>query len=282
MSYPKVAAIQMCSTHLIDENLAHADIFIKQASDKGAKLAVLPENFALMGLHEQDKVKQKEQFKIGKIQTFLAEAARKNKIWLVGGTIPVATENEHKVRSAALLYDDRGELVARYDKIHLFDAHLSETEIHKESQYLEAGKEIIVVSTPFGKLGLAICFDVRFPDLFLSLYQLGVEIIALPSAFTYKTGDAHWELLTRARAVDTFSYVIGAGQGGTHTNGRQTYGHSLIVGPWGNVLAKKDDTKPGVIFADVDLDGLHKIRASIPIRDPRDFPSKKDKNRCSP
>lgn len=260
----KVAAIQMCSTHLVDENLETAGKLIREAASNKAGLVVLPENFAVMG-SAADRIKHKEPFGHGKIQTFLSNAAKENNIWLVGGTIPIASDNDNKVRATCLVYDNEGVLAARYDKIHLFDAIVSETEIHKESEIVEPGNQVVVVDTPLGKVGLAVCFDVRFADHFKSLFDRGAEIMVLPSAFTMKTGEAHWELLNRCRAIDTFSYFIGAGQGGTHTSGRKTFGHSLIVDPWGNVLAKKDDLNPGVIYAEINLDHLYKIRKSIPL-----------------
>lgn len=262
---PKVAAIQMCSTHNIDENLETARKLIDEAAANEASLIVLPENFALMGLDESDRLKHKEAFGLGKIQSFLATVSKENNIWLVGGTIPIAGDNNHKVRAACLVYNPTGNLAARYDKIHLFDVTLSETEIHHESNVIEPGSHIVVVDTPIGKVGLAICFDVRFTEHFRSLSKLGAEIIVLPSAFTVKTGEAHWEILNRCRAIDTFSYFIGAGQGGTHTNGRKTYGHSLIIDPWGNVLARKDDPNPGIIYSEINLDHLYKVRKSIPL-----------------
>lgn len=260
----KVAAIQMCSSHSVEENLEAAKKLIQEAASHQASLIVLPENFAMMRLEARDALKHKETFGHGKIQDFLSEVAKKNKVWIIGGTIPLSCDDNNKVRSACLVYDDKGKVVARYDKIHLFDAVITNTEIHKESTIVEAGNHIIVVDTPVGKVGLAICFDVRFADHFKSLFDRGAEIIVLPSAFTLKTGKAHWELLTRCRAIDTFSYFIGAGQGGTHTNGRETYGHSLIIDPWGEILAKKEDITPGIIYAEINLDHLYKVRQAIP------------------
>lgn len=267
-SFPKVAAVQMCSSDNVDENLRAADAFIKEAAAAQAGLVVLPENFALMSLTPADKLKHKETFGQGKIQNFLSNAAKENNVWIVGGTIPIASEdNENKVRAACLMYDNQGYLAARYDKIHLFDAIISETERHKESDVVEPGPEnnVVVVDTPVGKVGIAICFDVRFADHFRALFNRGAEIIVLPSAFTVKTGKAHWKLLTRCRAIDTFSYFIGAGQGGTHTSGRKTYGHSVIVDPWGEVVAELGDSGTGVIYSDIDLAHLYQIRDSIPL-----------------
>jgi predicted amidohydrolase len=262
---PKVAAIQMCSSHLVDENLKTAAQLLAQAAANGATLAVLPEMFAVMGLKGTDKVKAKESFGDGKIQTFLAEQALKNKIWLVGGTIPIRCNNPHKIRAACIVYNDKGNAIARYDKIHLFDVTISATESYKESETIEAGNEPVLVETPLGKLGLAVCYDIRFPLLFNHLFRQGVEIIAIPAAFTVKTGQAHWQLLARSRAVENFCYVMGACQGGTHTNGRQTYGHTLIVEPWGTVEQELLEPGNGIVYSDINLDHLYKIRANFSI-----------------
>jgi len=261
----KVAALQMCSSHLVSENLAMAAKLIAEAKANSAELVVLPEMFAAMGLKEQDKLKIKEKYGDGLIQNFLAEQALKNNIWIVAGTIPISTQTENKARASCLIYNNQGVVVARYDKIHLFDVTLSARESYFESSTIEAGNNIVVLDTPIGKLGIAVCYDIRFPRLFAGLHELGAEIIAIPAAFTMKTGAAHWELLARARAVENFCYVIGACQGGTHTSQRQTYGHSLIVDPWGKIMTELNESKPGVIYADIDLKYLADIRKSIPL-----------------
>lgn len=261
----KIAAIQMCSSHHIDENLENAGKFIREAASQDAQLVVLPENFAFMGLNNADRFVHKEEMGHGKIQTFLSNQANANHLWIVGGTIPIACDHPQKVRAACLVYDEKGSMVARYDKIHLFDAIVSNKEEHKESSVVEPGNQIIVIDTPVGKLGLAVCFDVRFPSLFTKLVELGVEIIALPSAFTVPTGEAHWQTLTRCRAIDTFSYLIAPGQGGLHTNGRETFGHSVVIDPWGIILAEKADSTPGIIYAEIDLNRVYQCRKSIPL-----------------
>ncbi len=265
----KVAAIQMCSSHEVDRNLETAATFIADAAKHDAKLVVLPEMFAIMGQTPFDKVNVKEEFGSGKIQDFLSQQALKHQVWIVGGTIPIACDDVNKVRAACLVYNDEGELVARYDKIHLFDISLSEKETYRESETTEAGDEIVVVQTPYGKLGLAVCYDIRFPELFRCLFNKGAEIIILPSAFTVPTGEAHWELLTRARAVENFSYLIGAAQGGTHVNGRKTFGNTLIIEPWGNIISKKQDLEEGVVYADIDLAKVHEARKKIPAHEHR-------------
>lgn len=189
-----------------------------------------------------------------------------HKTWIVGGTIPIACDNPNKVKAASIVYDHNGKTVARYDKIHLFDVTISETESYKESDTTEPGHEIVVVDTPVRKLGLTICYDIRFAGLYTHLLNRGAEIIAIPSAFTVKTGEAHWQLLSRSRAVENFCYVVGAAQGGTHSSGRQTYGHSLIVEPQGSVVHELIEPTAAIAYANIDLKKLHEIRASVPVK----------------
>ncbi len=260
-----VAAIQMCSSPSVAENLKNAAKLLAIAADNGAQLAVLPEMFAIMGTDSQSLLQAKEPMGDGKIQTFLAEQASKHHVWMVGGTVPIAGSTPQKIHAACLVYNPQGLCVARYDKMHLFDVVLSETEYYRESENTEAGTQTAVVDTPLGKLGLAVCFDLRFPTLFQDLATQGAEIIAVPAAFTCKTGQAHWTLLMRCRAIDTFCYMIGATQGGIHFNGRQTHGHALIVDPWGHVLDERKEITPGVVFADLDLNYLYQVRKTIPL-----------------
>ncbi len=261
----KIAAIQLNSTSHVDENLETTGKLISEAALSGAQLIILPEMFAIMGEKVTDKVSVAEKYGDGKIQSFLSDSAKKNNVWIVGGTIPIQCDDKNKVRAACIVYNNNGDAVARYDKIHLFDVTVSETESYRESDTTEPGDSIVVIDTPVGKLGLAVCYDVRFPALFAELMNRGAEIIALPSAFTVKTGQAHWHLLTRARAVDTFCYVIGSAQVGTHANGRQTYGHTLIVEPWGTIASEIAGTNPGIVYAEIDINKLHSIRKSIPV-----------------
>lgn len=260
----KVAAIQMCSSDNVDENLASAKKWIEEAARNGAQLIVLPEMFAIMGKIEADVIKNQETFGKGKIQSFLAEQAKINKVWLVGGTIPI-TSIDNKVKAASLVFNHLGNRVARYDKMHLFDVILSKQESYQESNTIDPGNHIVVIDSPFGKLGLAVCYDVRFPELFRCLFNQGAEIFILPAAFTVKTGSAHWELLARSRAVENFCFFIGACQGGLHANGRKTYGHSIIIEPWGNIIAKSENDAPGIIYAEIDLQKVKEARAAIPI-----------------
>ncbi|MFA7095240.1 MAG: carbon-nitrogen hydrolase family protein [Gammaproteobacteria bacterium] len=264
-----VAAIQMASGPNINANLLEADRLIGQAAATGARLVVLPENFALMGMSEQDKVAVRERDGEGPIQSFLAQAAARHGVWLVGGTVPMVAQDPGKVRAACLLFDDRGNRVARYDKIHLFDVHLPETgENYVESETIEPGSEVVVVDTPFGRLGLVVCYDLRFPELFRQMLDQGMEIVAMPAAFTAITGRAHWDILVRARAVENLCYVIAAAQGGYHVNGRETHGDSMIVDPWGVVLDRLPRGS-GVVAASIDLKRLANIRRTFPSVDHR-------------
>ena len=260
----RVAAIQMASGPNVGANLIEVKRLITQAVDAGAELIVLPENFAIMGLTEADKVGLREKEGDGPIQAFLSQQAKDNGVWIVGGTIPLESADENKVRAACLLFDAEGKQVARYDKIHLFDVMLEENkESYIESETIEAGDSCIVVDTPFGRLGIAICYDLRFPELFRMLLDQGVDIIAVPSAFTAITGRAHWETLVRARAIENLSYVIAAAQGGYHVNGRETYGNSMIVDPWGVVLDRLPNGS-GVVSAEIDPVRLALTRQNFP------------------
>lgn len=262
----KCAAIQMASSPNISSNLIEAERLIAEAANAGAKLVALPENFALMGQTELDKINQKEPDGSGPIQDFLAKTAKKYAVWIIAGTLPIAdTQDENKVLAACLIYNELGERVARYDKIHLFDVHVPGTEeVYRESDTIAKGHTPLVIDSPFGKLGIAICYDLRFPELFRTMQEQGMEVLILPSAFTEKTGAAHWELLLRARAVENLCYVIAPNQGGFHVNGRQTYGHSMIIDPWGTVLDCKK-TNAGFVSAEIDLPRLHKTRESFPV-----------------
>jgi deaminated glutathione amidase len=267
----KCAAIQMASSPSISSNLLEAEKLIAEAAHAGAKLVALPENFALMGDNEQDKVKVKEPEGSGPIQYFLATMAKKYAVWLVGGTIPIAADADNKVRAACLVYDALGQQVARYDKIHLFDVSVPMTnEVYRESDSIEPGNTIQVFDTPFGRIGLAVCYDLRFPEFFRKMSEQGAEIIIVPSAFTAETGAAHWELLVRARALENLCYIIAPDQGGFHLNGRKTFGHSMIVDPWGGVLACQK-TGSGFVIADIDRERLEKVRSAFPVLNHRRF-----------
>jgi nitrilase len=258
----------MASSPNISANLLEAGKLIAEAAKAGAKLVALPENFALMGDHELDKIKAKEVDGSGPIQSFLASAAKKHGVWVVGGTIPIVGNDSNKVRAACLVYNDQGERVARYDKVHLFDVNVpGSDEVYRESDSIEPGTESVVIDTPFGRLGLAVCYDLRFPEFFR---KMGMEILVIPSAFTAETGAAHWEVLLRARAVENLCYVIAPNQGGFHLNGRKTFGHSMIVDPWG-VVQDCYKTGGGFVSAEIDIERLEKVRGAFPALDHRRF-----------
>ena len=259
-----VAAVQMASGPNVTANLEEAEKLIKTAVQQEAKLVVLPENFAIMGMTEVDKVAIAETAGEGPIQQFLSQQASKHGIWIVGGTVPIESSAMGKVYSTSLLYNDCGDMIARYDKIHLFDVMLEDSnESYNESETIESGNDVVVVDTPFGKLGMAICYDLRFPELFRAMADVGMEICVLPSAFTNLTGRAHWESLLRARAIENLCYMIAPDQGGYHKNGRETYGDSMIVDPWGVVLNRLPHGT-GVVVSDVDLEKLRKTRQNFP------------------
>jgi nitrilase len=261
---PLIAAVQMASGPNVNANLCEAERLIAKAAAAGAGLVVLPENFALMGHRESDKVRARETQDYGPIQAFLARQAERNRIWLVGGTIPLVAEDEHKVRASCLLFDDHGRQMGRYDKIHLFDVQVVDSnEAYTESNTIEPGERTVVVDTPFGALGLAVCYDLRFPELFRSMLDKGMEIVALPAAFTAITGKAHWEILLRARAIENLCYVVASAQGGYHANGRETYGDSMIVDPWGKVMERLP-RGPGFVLGQVDRDRLSRTRRLFP------------------
>lgn len=256
----KIAAIQMASGPNVGANLSEAERLIEIAVNQGARLVALPEYFAIMGLKETDKVKVREEEGQGQIQEFLSSTAKKYKIWLIGGSVPLACGNPKKVRNSCLVYDDKGKLAARYDKIHLFGLDLGNERYHEETT-IEPGNAIKVVDTPFGKIGLSICYDLRFPELFRAMGE--VSMIVVPSAFTDTTGKAHWESLIRARAIENLCYVIAPAQGGYHISGRETHGNSMIVDPWGVVLDRLPRGS-GVVIASMNPKYQASLRNSLP------------------
>ncbi|RUQ35558.1 MAG: carbon-nitrogen hydrolase family protein [Candidatus Competibacteraceae bacterium] len=260
-----MAAIQMVSGPSVADNLAVAAELLAQAADQGAQLAVLPENFALMDRQEEGKLAVSEAEGDGPIQAFLAEQADRHRLWLVGGTIPLRVAgDERRVYAACLLYDDHGRPVARYDKVHLFDVQVvGSAERYAESATIAPGRRYVVADTPLGRLGLAVCYDLRFPEQFRTMVGHGMEILALPAAFTATTGAAHWDVLLRARAIENQCYVIAAAQGGRHANGRETYGDSLIADPWGGVLQRLPQG-PGVVLAEWNREHLENVRRQFP------------------
>ena len=256
----KVAGIQMASSPQVGSNLTEAERLIAIAAGQGAKIVVLPEYFCIMGIKDIDKVAVRETAGDGPIQRFLAKMAKKYKIWLIGGTVPISSNYPNKVRNSCLVFNDKGVQVARYDKIHLFGLDLG-TEHYHEENTIESGNEVVVVETPYGKIGLSICYDLRFPELYRAMGE--VDIIVVPSAFTETTGKAHWEPLIRARAIENLCYVIAPAQGGYHLSGRETHGNSMIVDPWGVILDRLPRGS-GVVIANINREYQASLRQSLP------------------
>ncbi|NOQ78842.1 MAG: carbon-nitrogen hydrolase family protein [Gammaproteobacteria bacterium] len=280
----KVAAIQMASGPNVSANLSEAKRLIADAVKQGAELVVLPENFAYMGMSELDILDVSEDYISANvsgeqakapIQNFLSSVAKEEKVWILGGTIPLKVnhaadversgENREKILSACLLFNDEGKVAARYDKIHLFDVDLGDQGgAYNESAFTEAGDKVVVVDTPFGKLGIAICYDLRFPELFRDMVSQGMEVLGLVSSFTATTGKAHWEVLNRARAIENLCFVVSSAQGGYHVNGRETHGDSMIVDPWGGVIDRLPHGS-GFAIADIDTETLQQTRKNFPV-----------------
>lgn len=256
----RVAGVQMASGPNVAANLNEAKRLIAMAVEKGARLVALPEYFGIMGMRDQDKVKVREEEGKGPIQQFLSETAAKHKIWLVGGSVPLISDDENKVRNSSLVYDDKGKLIARYDKIHLFGFEMGK-ERYFEELTIEPGRDVKVIDSPFGRIGLSICYDLRFPELYRAMKD--VDLILVPSAFTETTGKAHWETLIRARAIENLAYVLAPAQGGYHVNGRETHGDSMIVDPWGAVLDRLPRGS-GVVVAGINPEYVQRLRKSLP------------------
>ena len=265
MSAPvAVAAVQMCSGHDVAANLATAARLLAEAAASGARVAVLPENFSIMTRRDAERRAMAEPDGSGPVQEFLARQARELGLWIVGGTTPLLLPAEPRLATACLVYDDQGRRVARYDKIHLFDVDLPQkNESYRESAHFAPGRTPVVVDTPAGRLGLSVCYDMRFPELYRALVAAGAEWFSVPSAFTVPTGRAHWETLLRARAIENLCLVVAPGQWGEHANGRGTWGHSMIIDHWGTVLAEHDQGE-GVISAKFDRVAQHAARESFP------------------
>lgn len=256
----KIAAIQTVSGPDVGANLDSAAVLIAEAAAQGARLIALPEYFALITPDEAAKVRVREREGEGPIQDFLRAAARRHGVWLVGGTLPLVADADDKVRNSTLVFDDRGQQVARYDKIHLFGFQRG-AERYDEAVTIEPGREVVTFESPVGRTGLSVCYDLRFPELFRAM--AAVNLIILPAAFTYTTGRAHWEVLLRARAIENQCYVMAPAQGGEHPGGRMTWGHTMIVDPWGEVVACVD-SGPGVVTGELDFARMASIRESLP------------------
>ena len=259
-----VAAIQMTTSADLERNLADAGRLLAEARARGALVAALPENFAFMGLGEPDKIAIAEDEGGGPIQDFVGSTARELGMWVVAGTIPLKVAGEPRVAAASLVFDAQGRRAARYDKIHLFDVAVpGRDERYQESSSVRPGETPVCVDTPAGRLGLAVCYDVRFPELFRRLLEMGAEWLCLPSAFTAPTGRAHWETLLRARAIENLCHLVAPAQSGFHENGRETHGDSMIVDCWGRVLARLP-RGTGVVIGDIDLVRQREVRQNFP------------------
>ena len=267
-----VAVIQMSSTADVCKNLEQAEALIRSAAQQGAKLLFLPENFALLGVEDSHSAGLREALnnEPETLRKWLAIMASQYQVWLVAGSIPIANRPDgslldKRVRAVCLVFNELGEEVARYDKIHLFDVDVAdEYGAYRESDTVEPGDQVVVLDTPCGRLGLAICYDLRFAELFYQLRTQGAEIISLPSAFTATTGAAHWEVLLRARAIETQCYVLAPNQCGQHSEKRHSYGHSMIIDAWGEVVERLTD-HPGVLIADIDLQRVAELRQRMPV-----------------
>ena len=262
-----LAVIQMVSQADVLDNLAQARQLLEQAAAQGARLAVLPENFAAMGRRDLAALGRAEARGEGPILPFLQQSARELGLWIVAGTLPLPPDGQPdaKPHACSLLLDAQGQRVARYDKLHLFDVDVSDSHgRYRESDDYAFGEHVVVVDTPVGRLGLSVCYDLRFAELYSAMRDAGAELISAPAAFTAVTGAAHWQVLTRARAIETQCYVLAAGQGGAHPGGRETFGHSALVDPWGCVLAELP-AGPGVLLAERDAQAQAAIRQRMPV-----------------
>ncbi len=263
----KSAVIQMVSQSDVLANLAQARHLLEQAAEGGARLAVLPENFAAMGRRDSAAIGRAEALGEGPVLPWLKQAARDLKLWVVAGTLPLPPVGQPDAKSHAcsLLIDEHGDTVARYDKLHLFDVDVADNRgRYRESDDYAHGSQVVVADTPVGRLGLSVCYDLRFPELYSALRQAGAELISAPAAFTAVTGAAHWEVLIRARAIETQCYVLAAAQGGTHPGPRETYGHAAIVDPWGRIVAEQASGE-AVLLSERDSSEQASIRARMPV-----------------
>lgn len=259
-----VAAVQMCSGNDRDTNLAAAERLLQLAAERGARVALLPENFSLMAARDAERRAHAEADGAGPVQAMLARTAARLGIWIIAGSVPITQPSGERNTQACLVYDAKGARVARYDKIHLFDVELPDrAESYRESATMAPGDKVVVVDTPAGCLGLSICYDLRFPELYRRLQAAGAQWLIVPAAFTASTGAAHWEALLRARAIENLCYLVASAQYGTHPSGRQTWGHSLIVDYWGRILTQLPDGE-GVVTAAIDLDAQADARRKFP------------------
>lgn len=256
----KIAAVQMVSTPDVEENFSSARRLVEQAAQQGAQLVLLPEYWPIMGMQDTDKVAHAEKMEGGPMQQFMADTARENRIWLIGGTLPLRSQEAGKVLNTTIVYNPSGERVIQYDKIHLF-SFTKGNEAYDEARTIVHGTKPATFDAPFGKVGLSVCYDLRFPELYRAMGEC--SLIVMPAAFTHTTGKAHWEVLLRARAIENQCYVLASAQGGLHPNGRRTWGHSMLIDPWGEVKSVLEEGE-GIVIGDIDPDHLSSVRESLP------------------
>ena len=258
----KFAAVQMNSNDCVDDNLLLSESLIKQAKQQGADIVLLPENFAFMGYPKQLVEEIMEDFEDGPIQRFISTLARELEIWIIAGSVPIISSNPDRSFARSIVYNDQGKVVNYYDKIHLFDVEV-EGKQYNESFSIVPGKQPVTVKTPWCTIGLSICYDVRFPELYRSYSDMGIDVLTIPSAFTEETGLAHWETLLSSRAIENLSFIVASAQWGKHYGSRRTYGHTMIINAWGKILDQLD-TGDGIVISDIDLEELRSIRQSFP------------------
>jgi nitrilase len=264
----RVAAIQMTATPDKSRNLTEAYRLFQEAIDRGSDLVAFPENFSILTDDGDQFLEESETLKGLTVET-LQEWAAEYDVWILGGTIPLRMRNDpKKVTNTSLLVSNKGDIHARYDKIHLFDVQVSETQSYEESKYISAGKKVVTTDTPWTKVGLSVCYDLRFPELYRKQSELGAQLLFAPSAFTKPTGAAHWDVLTRARAIENLAYVVAPAQTGISYPGRESYGYTRIVDPWGRVIAERT-AGPGIVWAPLNFDRLEKIRKDFPVLESR-------------
>lgn len=256
----KVAAIQMVSTPSVEQNCAAARRLIGEAAQQGAQLVLLPEYWPIMGMQDLDKVAHAEPLDAGPIQKFMSDIAREHRIWLIGGTLPMVSPEADKVLNTVMVYNPQGEHVVRYDKIHLF-SFTKGGESYDEARTIVHGTKVASFDAPFGRVGLSVCYDLRFPELYRAMGDC--TLIVMPAAFTYTTGKAHWEILLRARAIENQCYVLAAAQGGQHPNGRRTWGHSMLIDPWGEIKTVLPEGE-GVVIGEIEAAYLQQVRENLP------------------
>lgn len=269
MTCLNAAAIQMCTGIDVTENLVSAEALVAQASEQGANLVVLPEYFPFMGEDLSAKLAIMEPAGNGRIQQAMSNWAKQYGVWLVGGSIPIISDIPGKPFARCYVFNEQGKIVTHYDKIHMFDVQVDDNIQHyRESDYSLAGEGPVICDTPWGAMGIAVCYDIRFPELFRYYFEHNVSLVVLPSAFTVPTGRAHWEVLLRARAIENQCFMIAAAQSGLHENGRETWGHSMIVDPWGKIITEIE-SQTGAAVASLDMALIEQLAEKMPVKQHR-------------